>query len=165
MLRLICAICLAAGPLVASSQQMIYKIQMPDGTVMYSDSVPSGGKVLEEREAKSTPRVTTLPSQPAAKGGNPAQPTVIMRPPGSPAPGTRSAAPAKAAPESISAAERELAVAKRKLELGREPLPGERLGLKGGGSRLTPEYEARIAGMEREVANAEAKLKRAYDAR
>lgn len=165
MLRLICALCLAAAPLVASSQQMIYKIQMPDGTVLYSDSVPSGGKIIEEREAKSTPRVTTLPSQPATKGGTPGQATVITRPPGSPAPGTRSAAPAKSAPESVSAAERELAVAKRKLELGREPLPGERLGLKGGGSRLTPEYEARIAGMEREVASAETKLKRAYDAR
>ena len=165
MLRLICAICLTAVPLLASGQQMIYKIQMPDGTVMYSDSVPSGGKVLEEREAKSTPRVTTLPGQPTTKGGVPAQPAVITRPPGSPAPGMRSMAPAKSAPESVSAAERELAVAKRKLELGREPLPGERLGLKGGGSRLTPEYEARIAGMEREVANAEAKVKRAYDAR
>jgi len=162
MLRLICAICLAAGPLVASSQQRIYKIQMPDGTVLYSDSVPSGGKVLEEREAKSTPRVTTLPSQPANRGGAPA---IVTRPSGSSAAGARSAAPAKSGSVSIEEAERELAVARRKLELGREPLPGERLGLKGGGSRLTPEYEARIAGMEREVANAEAKVKRAYDAR
>ena len=118
MLRLICAICLAAGPLVASSQQMIYKIQMPDGTVLYSDSVPSGGKVLEEREAKSTPRVTTLPSQPANRGGTPA---IVTRPSGSSAAGTRSAAPAKSGSVSIEAAERELADARRKLELGREP--------------------------------------------
>ena len=58
--------------------------------------------------------------------------------------------------------ERELTVARRKLELGREPLPGERRGLAGGGSRLTPEYEARIAALEREVAAIEAKLKDAY---
>jgi hypothetical protein len=65
----------------------------------------------------------------------------------------------------ISAAERELAVARRKLELGREPLPGERLGLKGGGSRLSPEYEARVGELEKEVSAAEARLKRAYEAR
>jgi hypothetical protein len=56
-------------------------------------------------------------------------------------------------------------VAKRRLELGREPLPGERRGLAGGGSRLTEEYEARLAGLEREVADAEARLKRANESR
>ena len=71
MLRLIFAVCLASAPLLATGQSMIYKVQMPDGSVLYSDSVPSGGKVLEEREAKSTPRVNTLPSQPAGKGTSP----------------------------------------------------------------------------------------------
>ncbi len=72
-----------------------------------------------------------------------------MRPP--------AAAKGAPTPDNIPALERELAVAKRKLELGREPLPGERRGLAGGGSRLTPEYEARIAAMERDVAATEAK--------
>ena len=75
------------------------------------------------------------------------------------------AAKAAQAADNIPALERELAVAKRKLELGREPLPGERRGLAGGGSRLTPEYEARIAGMERDIATIEAKLKSAYEKR
>ena len=57
MRRLIFAVCLTGAPLLAIGQSMIYKVQMPDGSVLYSDSVPSGGKVLEEREAKSTPRV------------------------------------------------------------------------------------------------------------
>ena len=153
MRQLIFAMCLAGAPLMANGQSMIYKVQMPDGSVLYSDSVPSGGKVLEEREAKSTPRVTTLPSQPAGtrSGVAPARP----------------AAPTKSAgsTENIANLERELAAAKRKLELGREPLPGERRGLAGGGSRLTPEYEERIAAMEREVATTEAKLKSAYDSR
>jgi len=65
----------------------------------------------------------------------------------------------------VGAAERDLAVMRRKLELGREPLPGERLGLKGGGTRLSPEYEARVGELEREVTAAEARLKRAYEAR
>ncbi|HYM47809.1 MAG TPA: hypothetical protein VES91_04970 [Burkholderiaceae bacterium] len=165
MLRLILAVCLAAAPLIAAGQPMIYKVQMPDGSVLYSDSVPSGGKVLEEREAKSTPRVATPPNQPAGKGA-PAQ-AAVTRPGSTPVPIMRPGVPTKGAapPENISALERELAVAKRKLELGREPLPGERRGLAGGGSRLTPEYESRIAAMEREVAATEARLKRAYEAK
>ncbi len=65
----------------------------------------------------------------------------------------------------ISDAERSLAEARRRLEAGREPLPGERLGTATGGSRLTPEYESRIAGLERDVAAAEERVKRAYEAR
>jgi len=166
MLRLISAILLAAAPLLAGGQ-MIYKVQMPDGSLMYSDSVPSGGKVLEEREAKSTPRVTTLPVSPATKGATQSQ-TAVARPgTTTPAPFMRPALPGKGTTSSDNAAnlERELAVARRKLELSREPLPGERRGLAGGGSRLTPEYEARIAAMEREVAATEAKLKGAYDSK
>ena len=161
MRRFFFAVCLAA-PMLATGQSMIYKVQMPDGSVLYSDSVPSGGKVLEEREAKSTPRVNVVPSQP------PGKPTsAATRPSNASDPIMRPSAAAKAAPtpDNIPALERELAVAKRKLELGREPLPGERRGLAGGGSRLTPEYEARIAAMERDVAATEARLKSAYDKR
>ena len=166
MLRLIFAVSLAGAPLVAASQSMIYKVQMPDGSVLFSDSVPSGGKVLEERESKSTPRVNTVPSQPAGKGTPPTG--AAVRPGTASVPTLRpgaAAAKSAAVAENVSNLERELAVAKRKLELGREPLPGERRGLAGGGSRLTPEYEARIATMEREVAATEAKLKNAYDSR
>ena len=152
MLRLIFAAGLAVAPLVVASQSTIYKVQMPDGSVLYSDSVPSGGKVLEERETKNTPRVTTVPSTPARPGV-----ATVVRP----SPPSKGTTPT----DNIANLERELAAAKRRLEAGREPLPGERLGTKGGGSRLTPEYEARIASMEREVATIEAKLKGAYDSR
>ena len=159
MRRLILAVCLTGAPWLALGQSMIYKVQMPDGTVLYSDSVPSGGKVLEEREAKSTPRVNVVPSQSSARAAT--------RPGSAVDPTMRSAVPSKGAapPDNIAALERELATAKRRLELGREPLPGERRGLAGGGSRLTPEYEARIAGMERDIATIEAKLKSAYEKR
>jgi hypothetical protein len=162
MRRLIFAACLAGAPLLTSAQSMIYKVQMPDGSVLYSDSVPSGGKVLEEREAKSTPRVNTVPS--LAPGKSVAGATRPVNPSD---PMMRPAVPSKGGPtpDNIPALERELAIAKRKLELGREPLPGERRGLAGGGSRLTPEYEARIAGMERDIATIEAKLKSAYEKR
>ena len=162
MRRLILAACLTGAPLLAIGQSMIYKVQMPDGSVLYSDSIPSGGKVLEEREAKSTPRVNTVPSQPSARPGGSA-----TRPGAAADPTMRPVAPSKGGvpPDNIAALERDLAIAKKKLELGREPLPGERRGLAGGGSRLTPEYEARIAGMERDVATLEGKLKSAYEKR
>lgn len=161
MLRLILTVCLATAPWIAAGQSMIYKVQMPDGSVMYSDSVPSGGKVLEEREAKTTPRVNIVPGP--GKGAPPTQ-AAAPRPGVPPGAVMRPGIPAKGAvpPANIETLERDLAVAKRKLELGREPLPGERRGLAGGGSRLTPEYEARIAAQEREVAAIEAKLKDAY---
>ena len=162
MLRMIFAVCLATAPLIVAGQSMIYKVQMPDGSVLYSDNVPSGGKVLEEREAKSTPRVNVQPVQPG-RGAPPTQ-TAVTRPGVPPSSAMRPGIPTKGAPPpaNIETLERDLAIAKRNLELGREPLPGERRGLAGGGSRLTPEYEARIAALERQVAMTEAKLKDAY---
>jgi len=148
---------LIAGPAAA---QTIYKVQMPDGSILFTDAPPQGGKILEERDVvRSTPR--------------PARPATTT--PASQLPGT-SSDPTKAAPAAnrltldaaigeINAAETALVAAQRRLELGREPLPGERLGLAGGGSRLSPEYHERIAGLEKEVAAAEARLKAAYVAR
>ena len=167
MRRLIFAVCLAGAPLLTSAQSIIYKVQMPDGSVMFSDSVPSGGKVLEEREVKSTPRVNTVPSLVPGKPVPGKSVSGVARPTNPSDPMMRPAVPSKGGPtpDNIPALERELAIAKRQLELGREPLPGERRGLAGGGSRLTPEYEARIAGMERDIATIEAKLKSAYEKR
>ena len=88
MRRLIFAVCLAGAPLLATGQSMIYKVQMPDGSVLYSDSVPSGGKVLEEREAKSTPRVNSAsystrprPTPPTAGAGTRQGSIAAARPP------------------------------------------------------------------------------------
>ena len=161
MLRLIFAACVAAAPLVVAGQT-IYKVQLPDGSVLFTDSVPAGAKVLEEREAKVTPRTVALPGRalPPTQGAVPrpgAPPSAVVR--------TINPQGRGAAAENATTLERDLAVARRKLELGREPLPGERRGLAGGGSRLTPEYEARIAAMERDVAATEERLKRAYAAR
>ncbi len=55
--------------------------------------------------------------------------------------------------------------AKKKLEAGREPLPDERVGLKGGKSRLTDAYFKRIGRLEKAVKETEARLDRAYRAR
>jgi Domain of unknown function (DUF4124) len=161
MRRCIAAICLAITPIVALAT--IYKVRMPDGTILFTDSPPPGGKILEEREASPTPpRPATKPATPSPGSGAPAAT------PQASSGGDAQAGAAQnldAATAEISAAERDLAAARRKLEAGREPLPGERQGTAKGGSRLTPEYEARIAGLERDVAAAEERVKRAYEAR
>jgi hypothetical protein len=150
---------LVALPCFASAQS-IYKVQTPDGSILFTDTPPPGSKILEERSAKPAPRApgNAAGSAPAPKGASP----------GSAAPGAASAPSAhsiEAAMQEVKSAEAAVQVAKRRLELGREPLPGERRGLAGGGSRLTEEYQSRVAGLEREVADAQERLKRAYDAR
>ena len=157
MHRLLIAV-LVAVPCLAVAQS-IYKVQTPDGSILFTDTPPPGSKILEERSAKPTPRIsgTSTTSRPAVR-------SVPIGPAGVGA-SPRSPSSIDAAMQEVTSAEAAVQVAKRRLELGREPLPGERLGLAGGGSRLTPEYEARVAGLEREVADAEARLKRAHEAR
>ena len=161
MRRLLIAVVFALPSLGVA--QTIYKVQMPDGSIMFTDAPPPGGKVLEERSAKPTPKpatsAATAPARPIVLPGTGHDPSTPMPPP------TKRPNALDAAMQDIAAAETAVQVAKRRLELGREPLPGERLGLAGGGSRLSPDYEARIAGLEREVADAEARLTKAHAAR
>jgi len=158
MNRTVVAICLAIAPLVAFAT--IYKVRMPDGTILFTDSPPAGAKVLEQRETLPPPPRQPAKAAPRAteKGSSASQES------GSAAAADRSQS-IDAAMTEIRDAERELTVARRKLEAGREPLPGERLGTAGGRSRLSPEYESRIAELEREVETADARVKRAYEAR
>lgn len=154
MNRTVVAICLAIAPLVAFAT--IYKVRMPDGTILFTDSPPAGAKILEERQP-----LPPAPPRPPSK----APPAADRAAPTPPPSGSTATQSIDAAMAEISEAERELAAARRKLETGREPLPGERLGTATGRSRLSPAYESRIAGLERDVAAAEARVKRAYDAR
>jgi hypothetical protein len=170
MRRYIAAISLAVAPVVAVAT--IYKVEMPDGTILFTDAPPSNGKILETRESKSAPRPPVkagspaTPVSPGAASGPVARPVPVLPSPERPAaPSTAVPRNLEAAAAEINAAERELTVARRKLEVGREPQPGERLGTAKGGSRLSPEYESRIADLEREVAAAEQRVKRAYETR
>lgn len=171
MHRLVAAACLAVVPVVAAAT--IYKVQMPDGSILFTDSPPASGKILEERESKSTARPPVKAGTSATGNASASdRPTIQVLPSPAPRSGAGAGMPLGAAPQNldaanaeVTAAERELAVMRRKLEVGREPLGGERLGTAKGGSRLSPEYEARIGGLEREVAAAEERVKRAYEAR
>jgi hypothetical protein len=55
--------------------------------------------------------------------------------------------------------------ARKRQEAGIEPLPGERTGIRSGGSRLNEAYEARQKLLAREVIYAEALLKKAIEDR
>jgi len=56
------------------------------------------------------------------------------------------------------AAQKVLLAAEEAREKGVEPLPGERLGIVKGGSRLGPEYQARQGRLEKDVAAARTRL-------
>lgn len=65
----------------------------------------------------------------------------------------------------IVSAHKELGDAERALQKGRTPLPGERQGHVGGGSRLTEAYFQRLRKVETRVEKAKQRLERAYAAR
>lgn len=163
MKRTVAAICLAVAPLVALAT--IYKVRMPDGTILFTDSPPTGAKILEERQPLPPPSRPPAKAAPATGTTMPRASDKAASTPSSPAAAPSATQAIDAAMAEISEAERELAIAKRKLETGREPMPGERLGTVSGRSRLSPEYEKRIADLERDVAAADARVQRAYEAR
>lgn len=126
----------------------VYKVQLPDGKIEFTDAPPPGAKILDTITPKTN---ITLPR------------------PAVPAAGTASGA---APPTGIDAtmreveqAERALTRARRNREAGREPREGETQGIRGGGTRTTPAYEARQRALEDDVASAEERVKRAHEAR
>lgn len=64
--------------------------------------------------------------------------------------------------EEILTARKNLQEAQARQKAGVEPLPGERLGIAGGGTRLGPDYFARQEQLEKEVQEARERLDEAY---
>ena len=64
--------------------------------------------------------------------------------------------------EEVLVARKLLQEAEQRQQAGVEPLPGERLGIAGGGSRLGPEYSVRQEKLEKAVEKARARLDEAY---
>ncbi len=148
-----CAGVLAAFLLGAASPapaKTIYKIQMPDGRIVYSDEIIEGGKILDQAEVKQAPAATPAPAPSAAEAE---AVTLRLR--------ERMAQIDRAHEEIVSAAQA-LEQAKRRLEAGKEPLAGERQGQAGGGARLSPQYFERVRELENDVAQAQARLDHAY---
>src|SRR5262245_54387124 len=110
----------ASAPALAQTQvpaqtlpppaQKIYKVRMPDGSVVFTDTVPRGAKILDERDASKPSQVTLPPPARATGTSRSAAPAAARQP----------SAIDKAAAE-VEAAERALQDAKAELERGREP--------------------------------------------
>jgi len=64
--------------------------------------------------------------------------------------------------DEVLVARQMLQEAETRREAGVEPLPGERVGIAGGGSRLGPAYFARQEQLEKDVEKARAQLDDAY---
>jgi hypothetical protein len=149
---------LAAAPALA---EQVYKYQMPDGTVLYTDSM-SG---FTDKYVKGKLDETLVEPSPS-----PEEVSAAMA--------ERSAARAKSAQEAAQAsakgidaavamvndAQQALQNAEQALQAGLEPLPGERLGLVNGHTRLSPAYWARVRGLRLAVEEARDRLDRATNA-
>lgn len=130
--------------------QMMYKSTMPDGRVVYGEKPEPGAKQVET--------IASPPPKPGITIVTPEEKKQVdqrIR--------ERSAIE-EAKQRELDAARREVQEAEAAREAGKEPLPGERLGIVGGGTRLTDEYWARQKKLEQAVESARARLEKAEQA-
>lgn len=138
------AVVLAAAP---AASQTVYKSTMPDGKVVYGEKPVTGAQKVDKIDPPPAQTgTTTITPQEKARAEQLANPRFVPKP----ASPDRSRDDARKALQDAEAAR----------EAGKEPLPGERQGLKGGGSRLTEEYHARQKSLDAAV---EAARKRVGD--
>lgn len=156
MIRALLLVLVGAALAIAfpASGQIIYKQELPDGTVVYADHRIKGAKLLYR---------VTMPD---------------LQAPGQAAP-PRSSADAAAldkrlreranaldrAQREVVEAERALADAKHQLEVGKELMPGEIQSSATGTTRVLPQYHERVKKLQDEVGSAQLRLDRAYAAR
>ena len=142
------AVALLFGACAASAQQPVYKSTMPDGKIIYGEKpVPGAAKVdtIEPPPAKTGVSTGLTPEEKARAAALTKQ--------------RQQAATAEAAKEDrLKQARNAVTQAETALAKGKEPLPGERIGLAGGGSRLTEAYFARQKALEEAVAKARKNL-------
>lgn len=143
-------IALALGVVVTPAlAQKMQKYVTPDGRTIYSDRPIPGARLVDE----IAPPPPVDPGAAAAAQARATENAERAR-----------ASAAKRAESRTSSQQQEdaagaLARAKENLEKGKEPLPGERTGTAGGGSRLNDAYWARQRANEKAVKDAEARLR------
>jgi hypothetical protein len=153
---LLCSCALLAAGLAGSAMaQTLYKSTDRDGRVSYADE-PAPGAVKVER-LQVVPATPDDPVRAAAESERLRQQAEQTRE----RERQREAALNQAHAEVLAALDA-LKQAQQRREAGVEPLPGERLGLRGGGSRLAPSYFARQRDLDREVNEAQQSLDKAY---
>jgi hypothetical protein len=132
------------GPAMAA--QVYYKSTMPDGRIIYGDKpAPDAIKVEETTADTSKTGVQTVAPGDAAALKKLEQERLKR----------------ERADERVREAEKALADAEAALAKGEEPLPGERIGTAGKGSRLTESYWMRQKTLKDNVERARLALERA----
>lgn len=129
------------------SAQPVYKSIMPDGKVVYGEK-PAAGAARVETIAPPPAKtgVTGLTAEEKARAAKLARERAAA------------AAAAEKSGQALQAARKALAQAEAAQAAGKEPLPSERQGIAGGGSRLTEAYFARQKSLEAAVAQARKRL-------
>lgn len=139
--------------LTPAAAQTVYRYVTPDGRTVFSDQPVPGAKL----------QGTVTPPAPPSGPTGPVEgrtPTATDKPPAD-----NRAQRLREATQEVEAATQALAQARTTLETGKEPLPGERTGTAGGGSRLNDAYWARQTANEQAVARAQSRLDAAVVAR
>ena len=138
---------LAFAVLAAASgaqAQVVYKSTMPDGKVIYT-----------EKPVPGATRVDTIEPPPAKTGMSSLTPEEKAR---ADEFAKKRAAAAATKGNDLDDARRQLKQAEAAREAGKEPLPGERTGTAGGGSRLNEAYQARQKTLDDAVEKARKQL-------
>jgi len=141
------AVGLAFGVANAAAQQPVFKSTMPDGKVIYGEKPEPGAKRID--------KVETPPPKSGISGLTPEEKQRAED-----AAKQRAAANAGADKKGrdLDEARKQLKAAEVARDTGKEPLPGERIGLAGGGSRLTDEYHLRQKKLDNDVEFARKRL-------
>lgn len=150
---------------VGEPATQLYRQVMPDGRIVYSDKRIKGARLDDTLtvdpdsngkswKAESGRRFTPPPR---------VERTQVQRVPSIPPLSKRKTL--DEAEADVIKSEMLLEDAKKRQQAGVEPLPGERTGIVGGGSRLNERYEARQKALAQEVAEAEAMLQRSRNER
>lgn len=153
MTRLCSCVLIALALGIASTAlnaQSMQKYVTPDGKTIYSDRPVSGARLVTEIAAPPPvdPEAAAAAQSRARDDAERANASATKR---------ATSAPGGQTQEDRAAA---LAHAKAQFEKGKEPLPGERTGTAGGGSRLNDAYWARQRVNEQAVKDAQARMQK-----
>lgn len=143
------ALCLAAG--AGAHAQTVKKYITRDGKTIYSDKPVPGAREVGAIVAPPMLDPSSPPQSVGAGDSNVKDASAVDQ-------HLREQAARQAL---IEAAQAELEAARKKLDEGKEPLPDERIGIAGGGSRLKDKYLRRQEQNEQAVADAQKKLEEA----
>lgn len=145
------AVLLFAGPAAAD----LYRWVDAEGRVAYGDRPPASATQVERRGdlREDNPPAAAVAPGPARARIEPAAEAAEVR-----ARVRDRLAALDEAQTGLVQAQRDLERARQARDAGAEPLPGERLGMKGGGSRLGPAYFERQQRLEEDVRRAQARL-------